>query len=81
MADEPELPSEDELRDALDRVGVADILVNALSAAASALPYSGITCMVAVPGTVCIMIGAVPGTAACAGAGFGAGTGCGTAWA
>jgi hypothetical protein len=29
-----------------------------------ALPYSGITCMVAVPGTVCIMIGAVPGAAA-----------------
>ena len=37
--------------------------------------------MVAVPGTVCIMIGAVPGTAACAGTGFGAGTGCGIAWA
>ena len=35
MADEPELPSEEELRDACDRVGVADILVNALSAAAS----------------------------------------------
>ena len=30
--------------------------------------------MVAVPGTVCIMIGAVPGTAACAGTGFGAGS-------
>jgi len=29
-----------------------------------ALPYSGITCMVAVPGTVCIMTGAVPGAAA-----------------
>ena len=35
MADGPELPSEEELRDALDKVGVADILVNALSAAAS----------------------------------------------
>ena len=35
MADEPGLPSEEELREALDRVGVADILVNALSAAAS----------------------------------------------
>ena len=32
---EGELPTEDELREALDRVGVADILVNALSAAAS----------------------------------------------
>ena len=35
MADEPGLPSEEELREALDRVGVADILINALSAAAS----------------------------------------------
>ncbi len=35
MADEPELPSEEELRAALDRVGVADILLNALSAVAS----------------------------------------------
>lgn len=35
MADEPELPSEEELRDALDAIGVSDILVNALSAAAS----------------------------------------------
>ena len=35
MADESGLPTEDELRAALERVGVADILVNALSAAAS----------------------------------------------
>ncbi len=35
MADEPEFPSEEELREALARVGVADILLNALSAAAS----------------------------------------------
>lgn len=37
MADEPEaqLPSEEELRQALDAIGVSDILVNALSAAAS----------------------------------------------
>ena len=35
MADEPQLPTEDELRDALNKVGVQDILVNALSAAAS----------------------------------------------
>jgi hypothetical protein len=35
VADEPQLPTEDELRDALDKVGVQDILVNALSAAAS----------------------------------------------
>jgi hypothetical protein len=35
VADEPQLPTEEQLRDALDRVGVADILVNALSAAAS----------------------------------------------
>jgi hypothetical protein len=32
---EEQLPSEEELRDALDRIGVADILVNAMSAAAS----------------------------------------------
>ena len=35
MADDPQLPSEEELREALDKVGVADLLVNALSAAAS----------------------------------------------
>ena len=35
MADEPGLPTEEELREALDRVGVADILLNALSAVAS----------------------------------------------
>jgi hypothetical protein len=35
VADEPRPPTEDELREALDRVGVSDILVNALSAAAS----------------------------------------------
>ena len=35
MADEPQLPTEDELREALDKVGVADILLNALSAVAS----------------------------------------------
>jgi hypothetical protein len=35
VADEPQLPTEEQLRDALERVGVADILVNALSAAAS----------------------------------------------
>ena len=35
MADEERAPTEEELREALDRVGVADILVNALSAAAS----------------------------------------------
>ncbi len=35
MAEEQRLPSEEELREALDRVGVADILLNALSAAAS----------------------------------------------
>jgi hypothetical protein len=32
---EGEIPSEDELRDALDRVGVADVLLNALGATAS----------------------------------------------
>jgi len=35
VADDPQLPSEEELREALDKVGVADLLVNALSAAAS----------------------------------------------
>jgi hypothetical protein len=35
VADEPQLPSEEELREALDRVGVADILLNAASAVAS----------------------------------------------
>ena len=35
MADEPGIPTEEELRAALDAVGVSDILVNALSAAAS----------------------------------------------
>jgi hypothetical protein len=35
VADQQGLPSEEELRDALDRVGVEDILMNALSAAAS----------------------------------------------
>lgn len=35
MAEEPQLPTEEELREALDRVGVADILLNALSAVAS----------------------------------------------
>ena len=35
MADEPRLPTEEELREALDKVGVADILLNALSAVAS----------------------------------------------
>ena len=35
MADEPGPPTEEELREALDRVGVGDVLVNALSAAAS----------------------------------------------
>lgn len=34
MADE-QLPSEEELREALDRIGVADILLNALTATAS----------------------------------------------
>jgi hypothetical protein len=33
--EEAGLPSEDELRDALDRVGVSDVLLNALSATAS----------------------------------------------
>jgi hypothetical protein len=35
VADEPGLPTEEQLREALEKVGVADILVNALSAAAS----------------------------------------------
>ena len=35
MADEPQLPADDELREALDKVGVSDILLNALSAVAS----------------------------------------------
>ncbi|MCE3287738.1 MAG: hypothetical protein K0S64_1344 [Gaiellaceae bacterium] len=35
MAEDAPLPSEEELREALGKVGVADILVNALSAAAS----------------------------------------------
>ena len=35
MAEEQQLPSEDELREALDKIGVDDILLNALSAAAS----------------------------------------------
>ncbi len=34
MADE-KLPTEEELREALDKIGVADVLLNALSAAAS----------------------------------------------
>ena len=35
MADQQPLPTEDELREALDKVGVADIVLNALSAVAS----------------------------------------------
>jgi hypothetical protein len=35
VADEPQIPSEEQLREALERVHVSDILVNALSAAAS----------------------------------------------
>ena len=35
MADEQPLPTEGELREALDQVGVSDILLNALSAIAS----------------------------------------------
>jgi hypothetical protein len=35
VAEEPRLPTEEELRAALDKVGVSDVLVNALSAAAS----------------------------------------------
>jgi len=35
VADEPQVPTEEALREALDKVGVADILLNALSAVAS----------------------------------------------
>jgi Rod binding domain-containing protein len=35
VADEQGLPTEEELREALGKIGVADILLNALSAAAS----------------------------------------------
>ena len=35
MAEEPHLPTEEELREALDRVGVSDVLLNAMSAVAS----------------------------------------------
>jgi len=35
VAEDEQVPTEQELREALDRVGVADILVNALSATAS----------------------------------------------
>ena len=35
MAENEQLPSEEELREALDRIAVADVLVSALSAAAS----------------------------------------------
>jgi len=35
VAEEPQLPTDEELREALDKVGVADILLNALSAVAS----------------------------------------------
>jgi len=35
VAEDERVPTEEDLREALDRVGVADILVNALSAAAS----------------------------------------------
>jgi hypothetical protein len=35
VADSPHVPSEEELRDALDAIGVSDILLNALSAIAS----------------------------------------------
>jgi len=35
VADDSQPPTEDELREALDKVGVADILLNALSAVAS----------------------------------------------
>ena len=35
MAEESQLPTEDELREVLDKVGVADILLNALFAVAS----------------------------------------------
>jgi hypothetical protein len=35
VADEAQLPTEEEFREALDKVGVADVLLNALSAVAS----------------------------------------------
>jgi hypothetical protein len=35
VADDPRLPSEEELREVLDRVTVSDVLLNALSAVAS----------------------------------------------
>ena len=35
MADEPQVPTEEAVREALDKIGVADILLNALSAVAS----------------------------------------------
>ncbi len=35
MADEPQPPTEEELREALDQIAVSDILLNALSAVAS----------------------------------------------
>jgi hypothetical protein len=35
VADEPQLPTEEEFREALGKVGVSDVLVNALSAVAS----------------------------------------------
>ena len=35
VADDPQLPSEEELREALDAIGVSDILLNALSVVAS----------------------------------------------
>ena len=35
MAEEPQPPTEEQLREALGKVGVADVLVNALSAVAS----------------------------------------------
>jgi hypothetical protein len=35
VADDPQQPSEEELREALDAIGVSDILLNALSAVAS----------------------------------------------
>jgi hypothetical protein len=35
VADEPQVPTEEAVREALDKIGVADILLNALSAVAS----------------------------------------------
>ena len=35
VADDPQVPTEEALREALDQIGVADILLNALSAVAS----------------------------------------------